>query len=255
MTDLHTARSGRVAVLTLSRPPHNYFDAGLVRTLADALADVDHDPQARVCVLRAEGRNFCAGASFGAGSQPDPAAVYAQAARLMDRRKPLVAAVNGAAIGGGFGLALVADLRVGTSGTAFHANFARLGICAGFGLSFTLPRLIGPQKARDLLLTARRVTGAEALQLGLLDRVVEQPEALDGAAMALASAMAENAPGALLATRTLLDEGEREGFAAAIERELQLQVPLFASTDFIEGVAAARERRTPVFSDGKETAA
>lgn len=245
---LRTERRGAVAVLTLSRPPHNYFDAGLLRTLADALAEADEDRTIRVSVLASDQRSFCAGAEFGGAARPEPSAIYAQAKRLMTRTKPLVAAVRGAAIGGGMGLALAADMRVGCADTVFHANFARLGICAGFGLSHTLPRLVGAQKARDLLLTARRVTGEEALAIGLLDRLVA-PADVGQEAAGLASEIAANAPAAVAATRALLGADERRAYEDAIERELAQQAPLFASRDFQEGVRAARERRLPAFGD------
>lgn len=252
MTGLVIRQEGRLTVLTLSRPPHNYFDTEMLGALAEVLEDADVG--VRACVLRAEGRSFCAGAAFGSSGGPDPAAIYAHAVRLMVRRKPLVAAVRGAAIGGGLGLALVADMRVAAAGTSFHANFARLGICAGFGITYNLPRVVGAQKARDLLLTARRIGGKEALQIGLVDRLAAAPD-VDGAALALADEIAANAPGALSTTRILLGTGEQEAFTQAIARELRLQAPLLGSADFVEGVAAARERRLPAFSDPKDTTA
>lgn len=111
----------------------------------------------------------------------------------MRRAKPIIAAVNGAAIGGGLGLALVADMRVGERWTKFQANFVRIGISAGFGLSFTLPRIVGAQKARDILFTGRRIESKEALSLGLLDRLVDGPD-LASAALRLAEEVASAAP-------------------------------------------------------------
>src|SRR5688572_16163570 len=165
---ISVAREGRVATIRLSRPPHNFFDVGMIRAIADVIEANDANPDVLVTLMMAEGRNFCAGADFtkplaeGSG----PAEVYGQAARMFARCKPLVAAVRGGAIGGGLGLALAADFRVVTPTSRFHANFASIGLHPGFAITATLPALIGAQRAADLLLTARRVDGEEALALG-----------------------------------------------------------------------------------------
>ena len=252
MTAVSVQCEGPVTVLKLSRPPHNFFDETMIRALADAVEAADRDGAVRVCLLAAEGRNFCAGADFGGNNRPDPAPIYTQAIRLFARAKPLIAAINGSAVGGGLGLALVADMRVGTVATTFHANFTRLGIPPGFGITHTLPRTVGAQAARDMLLTGSRVGGEEARRLGLLDRLLDDD--LQAGALAFARELAATAPTATLATRALLGHGERDMFAAAVARELDAQRPLFASPDFAEGVAAARERRRPDFSNPTETA-
>jgi len=243
---LRVERTESTARLVLSRPPHNYFDLADLTALADALAEVDRAPALRASVLCSDQKSFCAGADFGGDDRPDPGLIYAQAVRLMERRKPLVAAVRGAAVGGGLGLALTADFRVGSAKARFQANFVRIGLSPGFGISLTLPRLIGAQPARDLLLTARRVDGEEAYRLGLLDRLVEDAD-VEAAAQTLALQLSEAAPAAMVATRRLLDGEQGDAFKAAVRRELEAQAPLFMSTDFAEGVAAARERRTPSF--------
>lgn len=138
--------------------------------------------------------------------------------------------------------------------TRFRANFVHFGISAGFGISFTLPRVVGTLKARDILLTGRRVAGEEALALGLLDRLVEGAD-LDRAAVRVAEDMAAAAPTAVRATRRLIGLDERATFEAAVRRELIEQAPLLASPDFEEGVTAARERRTPNFATEGEACA
>lgn len=237
-----------IAILTLSRPPHNFFDAGLIGRLADAVERCDRMSTVRAIVLRSDQKSFCAGADFGGGKQLDAAALYRQAARIAARRKPMVAAVKGAAIGGGFGVAMAADMRVGCAEARLQANFTRIGISPGFGLSFTLPRIAGQQVALDLLLTARRVQGEEARQLGLLDRLVAADE-VDVQARDLALTLAANSPAALVATRALLLDDYAARFAAAVTRELECQTALFALPDFPEGVQAAAERRPPRFAD------
>ncbi|HEV2979784.1 MAG TPA: enoyl-CoA hydratase/isomerase family protein, partial [Solirubrobacteraceae bacterium] len=136
-----------VATVEIHRPPANYFDAALIRELADAYERLDADPSCRALVLCSEGKHFCAGANFGAASSPadDPRSLYRQALRLFAAGSPVVAAVQGAAVGGGLGLALSADFRVACPGSRLSANFARLGFHQGFGLSITLPALAGQQ--------------------------------------------------------------------------------------------------------------
>lgn len=259
-----------VALMTLRRPPHNYFDVPMVRLLADLYAEADADPSVRVIVLASEGRNFSAGANFGgdggrttpigAGEEGDGAtALYAEAARVFGIGIPVVAAVHGTAIGGGFGLAVSADFRVAAPSTRFCANFARLGIHHGFGLTVSLPRVVGEQHALDLLLTGRRVHGLEAHRIGLADRIVDDPEpgdtdgdgradAVRAGALSLAAELAEAAPLAVRSIRATQRAGLAEAVAAATPREATEQRGLRETADFAEGVAANAERRTPRFT-------
>ncbi len=248
MQDLILGRAGRVATIRLARPPHNFFDAALLRGIADALADNDVDDAVVVTVMTAEGRSFCAGADFKAskGDGNSAADVYAQAARILDRVKPLVAAVGGPAVGGGLGLALAADFRVVSPAARFHANFAAIGLHPGFALTVTLPALIGAQAAREMLMTARRVDGGEAVALRLADKLVEAA-ALDEAALAFAETIAANAPLALRTIRRALPLIDGTAARAAMAAELQAQSSLFSTADFQEGVTAGAERRPPVF--------
>ena len=156
------------ALVELRRPPNNFFDRALITNLADAFERLDADAACRASVLAAAGKHFCAGANFADndpladGATADRVHLYDEAVRLFATKKPVVAAVHGAAIGGGLGLALFADFRVATVVARFSANFARLGLHHGFGLSVTLPRLVGQQRAAELLYTGRRVGGEEA---------------------------------------------------------------------------------------------
>lgn len=245
--------SGHVGIVELQRPPHNYFDLGLLSALADAFEAMESDPQVRAIVLCAQGDAFCAGADF---SNPDsvPKAryaratnpLYAEAIRLFSTAKPIVAAIHGAAVGGGLGLALVADFRIGCAEARFSANFTRLGISPGFGLTVSLPRLIGRQKASWLFLTGRRIGGEEALALGLVDRLVARDQVRQEA-MALAEEIAGAAPAAVEATRAALRDGFEGALRQAVARESIDQNRLFDTQDFVEGVAAMRARRPPVF--------
>ncbi|MDX1650480.1 MAG: enoyl-CoA hydratase/isomerase family protein, partial [Myxococcota bacterium] len=193
-----------VAEVELRRPPENFFDRVLIASLADALEALDAEPACRVALLCAQGRHFCAGADFRApgGGAGDAGGrhLYDEAVRLFRTRKPIVAAVQGAAVGGGLGLALAADFRLAAPEARFAANFARLGFHHGFGLGETLPRVVGPQRAAELLYTGRRVPGDEALAIGLCDRLVPQADLRD-AARAFAVEIARSAPLAVASIR------------------------------------------------------
>ncbi|WP_428341772.1 enoyl-CoA hydratase/isomerase family protein [Mycobacterium sp.] len=177
-----------VATVEFERGPRNHFDAGLIAELADTFERLDADPNARAIVLCSSGRHFCAGADLpGAlnGSQPTVAgsagSLYEEAVRLFAARTPIVAAVQGAAVGGGLGLALVADFRVAGPSTRFIANFSRLGLHQGFGITVTLPAVVGMQRAQELLYTGREVPGGEAFSIGLCDRLVGDDVVRSGA--------------------------------------------------------------------------
>jgi len=246
--DLHLALRDGVAELEIRRGPHNFFDTTLIRGLADAFERLEADPACRVILLCSEGRHFCAGADFRAarGSEEGPAQLYAEALRLFAAATPVVAAVQGAAVGGGLGLALMADLRVAAPEARFSANFARLGFHPGFGLSVTLPELVGPSKALDLLYTGRRVKGEEALAMGLCDRLVAR-EALRAEAFSLAREIALSAPLAVRSIRRTLRGDLAARVREATEHEAREQERLRATEDFAEGVRAMAERREPRF--------
>ena len=235
-----------VAEVEMHRPPANYFDAGLLGGIVDAVAWAE-DHGARAVVLCSEGRHFCAGLDFGA-AKPRPEALttlYGTARRLIDGPLPLVAAVQGSAIGGGLGLALAADFRVAASSSRFSANFARLGFHQGFGISLTLPAVVGRQRALELLTTGRRIDGDEALDIGLVDRLDDDPRA---GAHALASEIAGSAPLAVRSIRATLRADLVEGFAAMVDHERAEQLRLMETADFREGIAASMARRPPEFT-------
>lgn len=252
--DLGVERQGHVAIVELRRPPFNYFDLDLISHLLETLRALDDDPSCRAVVLAASGKAFCAGADLGGrGGTPEQflasaRPLYDRAAYLFETRKPIVAAVHGAAIGGGLGLALVADFRVTCESARFAANFARLGVHCGFGLSVTLPRQVGTHAASLMLLTGRRLSGAKAHEVGLADELV--PEAsVRSTAITLAAEIAAGAPMAVQDMRQTLRQGLGEQVRAATERELQCQVVHAATADHQEGVKAYAERREPVFHD------
>jgi enoyl-CoA hydratase/carnithine racemase len=256
--DIGVEKSGHVALVEIRRPPNNFFDIPLINEIATAFEALDDDADCRALVLAAQGKAFCAGANFGDGSlldregarpgerAPGVAPLYAEGNRLFRTKKPIVAAVHGAAVGGGLGLAMVADFRVTCLEARFCANFTRLGFHPGFGLTVTLPAVIGPTKAALLFYTSRRVPGAEAYAMGLADVLVPQDQ-VRTVALSLAAEIAENSPLGLVATRATLRGDLADRVRAATDHELEEQNRLRKTDDFKEGVKAMAERRVPAF--------
>lgn len=240
-------RADRVAVVEFSRPPHNYFDDALIRGIADAYVRLDADPRCRAIVLCSEGRHFCAGADF-AADNPALGDLYEQAVRLFAAGTPVVAAVQGAAVGGGLGVALSADFRVASRESRFVANFARLGIHHGFGLTVTLPLVVGAQHALELLYTGARVGGERAHAIGLCDRLVGS-ERLRDEAIALAREIAISSPVAIRSIRATMRGELAEQVRRASAHEATEQAKQFDTPAFAEGVSAAAERRQPRFAE------
>ena len=242
-----------VAVVEICRPPNNFFDSHLIEQIAAVFDDLDSRTDARAIVLAAAGKHFCAGADFAGESDAAEVsadegarALYAAAARLFANELPVVAAVQGAAIGGGLGLAMVADFRVASPESRFAANFARLGLHHGFGLSATLPRAVGHQRAAELLMTGRRIGGQEAERIGLVDRLVDA-DSIRSSAIDLAQEIAVAAPLAVRSIRKTLRGDLAEQIVRATEHERSEQAWLRATEDFAEGVRASSQRREPVF--------
>lgn len=247
--ELRLSLDGHVATLEMCRPPHNFFTESLIGGIVDALEHLDGVPQCRAVVLAANGKSFCAGADFSDAAMSAPGTaqrLYARAIGIFRTHKPIVAAVQGAAIGGGLGLALAADFRVVGPDSRLSANFCRLGFHPGFGLSVTLPRLIGVQKSAWLFYSGRRVGGEEALDLGLADALI-QDGGVRERAQSLAADIAANAPLAVMSVRKTLRQGLAEAVEQATVREASEQEWQWKTRDFKEGVAAAAERRTPLF--------
>ena len=247
---------GHVATVELRRPPNNFLDIDLIGELASALEVLDEDNNCRSIVLAAAGKHFCAGANLkkrvddeaaGKKQVTQPRHLYHEAQRLVQTRKPIVAAVHGSAIGAGLGLALVADFRVTCKEARLAANFAAMGYHPGFGMTVTLPRLVGHQTAKWLFLTGKRIPGDEAFELGLADRLVAQDQVRQ-VAQEMAAELARSGPLAVQATRETLNGDLFAAFRAATEREAFIQMMLRETNDFKEGVKAGFDRRDPVFT-------
>jgi 2-(1,2-epoxy-1,2-dihydrophenyl)acetyl-CoA isomerase len=172
--------------------------------------------------------------------------LYAEAVRLFEARTPVIAAVQGAAIGGGLGLACSADFRIAAPEARFAANFARLGFHQGFGLTVTLPAIVGGQRSLEMLYTGRRVRGEEAARIGLADKLVPADQ-LRAAAYEMAAEIAASAPLAVRSIRETMRGHLAAQVRAATEREGAEQNRLRATADFREGIAATAQRRPPSF--------
>jgi len=221
-----------VATVQLRRPPNNFFDIAMIRRIADLYDALAAERDVRAIVLCATGR---------------PGELYREAIRLFAAELPVVAAVQGAAIGGGLGLACSADFRVAAPQARFAANFARLGFHHGFALTATLPAIVGQQRALDLLYTGRRIDGNEAHQLGLADHIAESDE-LRAAAHKIARDIAAAAPLAVRSIRATMRAPLLGAVRQAVEREAAEQQRLQQTADWREGVRASLERREPKFA-------
>jgi enoyl-CoA hydratase/carnithine racemase len=251
--DVKIERIGLVAVAEIDRPPNNHVSVDLMRELADACDALDADASCRTIVLASAGKVFCAGADFSGpsnlatGQEGGVKALYVQAVRLFSVRKPIVAAVQGAAVGAGLGLALVGDFRVAAPEARFSANFVKLGFHPGFGLTHTLPRLIGAQRAALMFETGRRIKADEGLAWGLVDENAPHDD-VRARAVAQAAEIAENAPLAVEATPATLRQGLAAAVKAQTDKEFLEQEKLRVTEDFAEGIRAVAERRPGRFT-------
>jgi enoyl-CoA hydratase/carnithine racemase len=250
-------RHGHVAVITLNRPDNrNSMTPELFAAFEATVDRVRGDGEVRCVVLTGRGRCFSSGADFKSQIQSDAGgatlshersyAMYMPFLKVLDIEVPVIGALNGHAVGGGFGLSLVCDLRIGNRGSKYGANFARLGLSSGMGISYILPRLVGPARASELMLTGRLVLGDEAEAMGLVNRAVETDEVLP-VAMEMAQAIAKSAPIAVRFIKKSLYEGLGWEVRRAAFQEAMAQAITIDTEDVQEGIAALLEKREPVF--------
>jgi enoyl-CoA hydratase/carnithine racemase len=249
--DLKVSLENQIGIVEINRPPNNHFDYKLISYIADCFDNFDKDINCRCIVLCSNGKHFCAGANFGKDREmqdkADPySELYTQAVRLFKNKKPVIAAVQGGAIGGGLGLSLVADFRIGCPESRFSANFSRLGFHQGFGTTVTLPRVVGPQNAAMMMLTGRRLKGQESFDIGLIDYLVPLNE-VRSKAIELAEEISEAGPLAVQSIRATIRAGLAEQVEEIVAWELSEQVRLQSTKDFKEGIKASLERRKPKF--------
>jgi enoyl-CoA hydratase/carnithine racemase len=250
-----------LAVVTLNRPDSlNALSFGLIEELHQALTTVGSDNDVRVTILTGAGRAFCAGTDLRSSTASTRATGLRGVAAgmrgqqhvadlvpaLRDLPQPVIAAVNGVAVGGGLALALGCDLRIAAASARFNAQFINVGLSGtDIGISYTLPRLIGAAKAWELIYTGRFFDTAEAEQLGLLTRVVPDGEAVAGA-IQLAEQLLEKAPFGLAMTKQALWANlNAPSLESALQVENRNQILATQDPDFAAFVSAFAERRTP----------
>jgi enoyl-CoA hydratase/carnithine racemase len=246
-------RRGPVLVLTLNRPERlNAWTNELEDEYFDHLEAAEADPDIRAIVVTGAGRGFCAGADLKALSGV-PSADDAEIDRARPRhlplavRKPLIAAVNGPAVGLGFVEAMYCDVRFASPAAVFTTTFSRLGLIAEYGISWLLPRIVGRSRALDLLLSGRRVPGEEAYRIGLVDHIVPAEELVD-AAVAYATELATAcSPWAMATIKEQVALDAESTFLEAADRSDDLMRDSFRGPDIVEGLTSFAERRPPVF--------
>ncbi len=258
------ADDGGVATLTLNRPANrNSMTGELLDGFAVAIAAAQRDARLRCLVITGTGPCFSAGADFKSIIQRDsndetggggPAAtphqrsyaMYEPFLAVLDLAVPVIAALNGHTVGGGFGLALVCDVRIGARDAKYGANFARLGLHPGMAITMMLPRLVGASRAAEMLYSAELIDGATAASYGLLSRAVAADDVLP-AALTLARSIAANAPIAVRSIKRTLNRGLADAAREAARSEAYAQAESLATEDASEGIAALLAKRPPIF--------
>lgn len=236
-----------IGTVTINRPHKlNAFDRHTCRELIEALQALVTDSGVRVLILTGAGRAFSAGADLNVLGEDGPALVAAGkdlALLLRGAPQPVIAAVNGAAAGGGANLALACDYRIAAEGAAIGQVFARLGLGPDWGGSYFLPRLVGPSRALELVWSARMVPAAEAHTLGLFDRVVPADRLLPEA-RALAAVWAGFPPLALRRAKEVIYRSERASLVEMLDAEITLQHELFATPEARSRIGASLATRS-----------
>jgi 2-(1,2-epoxy-1,2-dihydrophenyl)acetyl-CoA isomerase len=254
MSGVTRTRDGSVGVLTLSEPASlNAMTPDLLGALATAIGEITDDAEVRALVLTGEGRGFCSGQNLKASEALGADIVagvmrhYWPAFRAMrECRVPIVVAVNGVAAGGGFSLAMAGDIIVAARSASFIQVFSRIGLVPDLGSTWLLPRLVGRQRALELMLLNEPLSAERAHEWGLVRQVVDDNRLLDEA-IKLAQRLAAGPTRALVATRALLEESEHASYAAQFRREIEMQSEIRRSDDALEGRTAFVEKRAARF--------
>lgn len=271
MNTLQRELSDGVLTIRIARPDAaNAVNARVSRELAEVTREAELDPAVRVVVLCGAGDHFCSGGDvrgFGVVDEGDPVAVRGQEhplwnemenraaryrlagegpRRLYRMPKPTLAAIRGACVGAGVGLAASCDLRIASETAVFQSGYVRIGLSPDWGASWFVTRLLGPARAREFFFTNRKIPAAEARELGLVGEVVPD-DRLEDEVQRRARTLADGPPIALAAIKDLLRAAETEPLETVLEREALSLARAFLSADAREAVAAFRERRTPSF--------
>lgn len=247
----------RIGKITLNRPEQrNAMSPELLDAFSEAISRAQGDGAIRCLVITGQGRCFSAGADLrsslqrtdlGKPSAESSFAMYEPFLGVLDVKVPVVAALNGHTVGGGFGLALLADIRVANKEAKYGVNFARLGIHSGLGISYLLPRLVGPAHAAELLFTGRLISGSDALRMGLVTHATDPADVLP-TALQIATGIAASAPRAVQQIKASIRRGLGWKIRHAAREEAELQATSLTTEDAQEGIAAMLEKREPEFT-------
>lgn len=253
---VHLEKRGQVAIIRLNRPERmNAMCQEIFDDFDECMRSVQKDSQLRAVVITGSGRAFCAGADLRAplqgqdASQPEHErsyAMYESFLRVLDIEVPVIGALNGHAVGGGFGLALLCDIRIACRKAKYGANFARLGIHSGLGISYTLPRLVGASEAARMLFTGALIDGDKGKEIGLFSSVAPAEQVLDEA-LILADQVVKAAPLAVRLMKRSLYQNLEWNPRAAARQEAHVQAQTLATQDAAEGVRAMLEKREAQF--------
>lgn len=250
----------RIAYVTLDRPEKLNAFAGQMRDeLREALESAGEDGKVRVIVLRGEGRAFCAGGDVDAMSQMQKERDVVGFTRLLNAglavvttirelSKPVIASINGVAAGAGLNLALACDYRIASDRAKLGSTFVKIGLHPDWGGTYFLPRLVGPSRALEMMMSGRMIDADEALRIGLIDELVEH-DVLERRVDEFASVLASGPPGAIRDIKQAVYESFGNELRPQIRLETEHQLRAFLSDDAREGLAAFAEKRTPSFSD------
>ena len=241
-----------VATITLNRPEAlNAWTPQLGTAYFDRLEEADADPEVRVIVVTGAGRGFCAGADFKHLKTIGPEGEATRDPRPqtlpLSLRKPVLAAINGPCAGLGLVMAAMCDFRFAARGAKLTTAFARRGLVAEYGLSWILPRLVGPSKSLDLLLSARTLLAEEAFELGFVDRLTDAGHVLEAAVEYAHELALHSSPASMEAIKRQVYEDLERGLNAAADTAEERMLESFARPDFREGIDSFTERRPPRF--------
>jgi len=245
----------RIGTITLNRPEKlNSMDLEMLPVFQEAVNQVKNTRDLRCLIITGSGNSFCAGANFRGSMTNDEGRlpndvfmdIYRPFLTIQDLAMPVIAAMNGHAIGGGFGLSLICDIRIANKDSKYGANFARLGVHSGMAISYMLPRIVGLPLANELLLTGRLISGERAAEIGLVNYAVEADEVLPKA-WELAQEIESCAPVAVRMMKRSIYNGLDWNPTYAAELEAHCQSRTFEMEDAKEGISAFLEKRNPIF--------
>ena len=244
MDNIVFEKEGNIATIVLNRPDAlNALDTGTFEETIAAMDDIEKDDEIRVVIITGKGRAFSAGADLKSGIPADPRVL---GMKFVEISKPVIAAINGLALGGGLELAMACDIMIASEDAELGLVEVNIGILPAGGGTQRLPRIVGKQKAKELLFLGERISAAEAERLGLVSRVVPADKLMDEA-KDLAKRIAEKAPLAVKKLKYVVNKGMEMDLDGGIECELEGAMELMGTEDFREGIKAFSQKRKPVF--------